>query len=907
MIKAIIELSKYILTFNILFYVLISYIILFVDEKKRFKFILFFQDISIFIGHITGSLVLLYTRRDIYYLLIPLLQMIALFAFIVLSNAIYQKSNRLIVNHTAMLMSIGFIMLLRLDFNKGLRQFGIVAVSMIISLIIPALFKKMNIIYQLKWGYIVTGIILLLVVIITGNITHGSKLAFSIGGFSFQPSEFVKILLVLFLAVYLAEDKSFKHVVVSAVLIGTEVIILVLSRDLGSALIFFTTYILMVFVITNKKIYVVGGLLGAILASVISYYIFPHVRVRVSSWLNPWLDIDNKGYQITQSLFGIGTGGWFGMGLDEGYPKSIPYVEKDFIFSAICEEYGVIFGICLIAICINLFIEIIHVGKKCEEEFYKYSAYGLGIIYVSQLFLTIGGNVKFIPLTGVTLPLISYGGSSVLASMILISIVQGLDVHHDFYMTEEYPEIINLPINVVSVCYSVFFVFISLYIAHFVQAESDQIINNSYNLKRQDIIAAKTIRGDILAKDGTVLATTKIEEGKEKRIYPFDNLYSHIVGYSINGKMGVESDANMSLVSSDISLENKIQDDLIDNKHKGNNVYTTIDPVLQKAAYDALGYYYGAIIITEPSTGKILALVSKPDFDPNEIGQIWDKLINDKDSSVLLNRVTQGMYPPGSTFKILTALEYLQENNGKYESYHFNCKGKLKKDNNVIHCFHNSNHGEVDFKKSFAKSCNSSFANIGLSLDADCFSKKLENLYFNKSIPANFHVKESSVKIGNYSQLHDIMQTAIGQGTTQITPFHLAMITSMIANNGEMVCPYVIDRIESADGKLLKQNSKKSLGVLISEEDAKIMQELMVSVVEEGTGHRLKNKDYKVAGKTGSAEYNSHSDSHAWFTGFTYDTQNPLQITIILEAAGSGGEYAVPMAGKIFDQYYNYK
>jgi peptidoglycan glycosyltransferase len=306
----------------------------------------------------------------------------------------------------------------------------------------------------------------------------------------------------------------------------------------------------------------------------------------------------------------------------------------------------------------------------------------------------------------------------------------------------------------------------------------------------------------------------------------------------------------------------------------------------------------------EPSTGKILAMVSKPDFDPNSIDEIWDSLINDDSSSVLLNRATQGMYPPGSTFKILTALEYIRENPDTYNNYSYSCNGRFTSGNDTINCYHGTNHGKVSFTLSFAKSCNSSFANIGLKLNRTEFLKTLNSLYFNTDLPVSFSTKQSTVSENIVYNDSDMIQAAIGQGTTSVTPLQMAVVTSMIANGGEMMTPYTVDRIENANGEVIKQYNPESLGKLISEDEAAALQNLMSAVVEEGTGTRLSGQSYSAAGKTGSAEYNSMSDSHAWFTGYTYDTDNPLQITVIMEGAGSGGEYAVPVARRILDTYY---
>lgn len=907
MLRAVIELSKYILVVNIILYTLISYIMLLRDDRERRGFVFVLQYVMILVNHITGSLVLLSSRKDFTYLFLPLFQVITVFAFLVLMRVIYPRANRLIQNHIAMLLSVSFVILTRLSVARSIRQFIIVAASLVIALIVPALMKYVKLMKKCDLIFAVVGILILGVVLISGSITNGSKLTVSIFGIAFQPSEFVKIIYVLFLASILSKAKHFGYIVLSAFLAAVHVLFLAASKDLGSALIYFIVYIILLFVSTRKARYLILGLAGGAAASCVSYFLFSHVRVRVSAWLNPWNDIDATGYQIAQSLFGIGTGGWFGMGIDAGTPGSIPYVEQDFIFSAICEEYGVIFGICLIAICVNLFLELIHVSYFCFDYFMRYATYGLGIVYIVQLFLTIGGNSKFIPLTGVTLPLVSYGGSSVLSSLIMFSVVQGFYINNDLVFDDNYDDRpisfrTNLHMNISAGVFLVLFAAIGCYLAHYVHFDSPQVINNSYNAKRQEIVAKETIRGDIISSDGKVLATTNT--ATNERNYPFGDVFSHAVGYASNGRMGVEQSANMYLVSSNISLNDKLQDDLADRKHMGNTVVTTFDTNLQKIAYDALGLYEGAIIVTEPSTGKVLAMVSKPDFDPNTIQDIWDSLLEDDTSSVLLNRAAQGVYPPGSTFKILTALEYIRENPIVYKDYQFQCNGKFTNNGDTINCYHGTSHGAVDFKLSFAKSCNASFANIGLLIDREKFEKTLDSLYFGKDLPVDFPTKKSSISEKIKENDSAMIQTVIGQGVSQITPLHVSMITAMIANNGEMMVPYTIERVETADGNLIKQYAPKSLGQLITQEEAAALQEIMSAVVEEGTGTRLRGQSYSAAGKTGSAEYNSASDSHAWFTGYTYNTDHPLQITVIMEGAGSGGEYAVPVARRVLDRYY---
>jgi peptidoglycan glycosyltransferase len=454
--------------------------------------------------------------------------------------------------------------------------------------------------------------------------------------------------------------------------------------------------------------------------------------------------------------------------------------------------------------------------------------------------------------------------------------------------------------------------FVALFIAMIVylgvltvKDNPEQMINNDYN-SRQQILASQNYRGTLYTGKGEVLAeTTLLSDGEEIRNYPFGDLFSHAAGYSTKGKTGAEALANYYLIHSNTSLSNKASNDAAGIKNPGDNVYTTLNLKIQETAADEMGIYKGAILVTEVATGKILAMISHPDFDPNEIADIWDELIEDKESSVLLNRVTQGLYPPGSTFKIVTALEYLQENKDNYENYHYNCNGFYKYGDSKISCYHQISHGRVDFVESFAKSCNCSFANIGMSLNREQFGNTLTKLLFNKTLPTTLPTAKSSVTVNEETTDDQMIQIVIGQGTDQITPIHLHMLTSAIAGKGILMEPYLLDRVENNEGRVIKTFSPKSAGRLIGEEEASILSMMMKEVVEEGTGTSLSGRAYSAAGKTGSAEYGEiKGESHAWFTGFAPAEDPKVCVTVILEGAGSGGDYAAPIARRIIDAYF---
>ena len=302
--------------------------------------------------------------------------------------------------------------------------------------------QKESIFRKFTWLYAGVGIIALATVAVAGTTSYGAKLSLSFAGISIQPSEFIKIIFVFFIASMLYQTQTTAQLFKTSCVSAVFVLILVASKDLGGALLFFFTYLVMIYVASGKWYYFAGGLGLMGLASVVGYKLFSHVQVRVSAWMDPVSVIDGSGYQVSQSLFAIGTGGWFGLGLGQGLPKKIPVVEKDFIFSAISEEMGAIVAICLIIICMSCFLLIFNISMQLKDAFYRLVALGLGTTYSLQVFLMIGGVTKFIPSTGVTLPLVSYGGSSLLATMILFGIIQAF-----YILREEEPKPQTAPLQ----------------------------------------------------------------------------------------------------------------------------------------------------------------------------------------------------------------------------------------------------------------------------------------------------------------------------------------------------------------------------------------------------------------------------------------------------------------------------
>ena len=428
MIHLITELSKYVMIILFAIYTWYSYVVLAVRNEERQKRMYKTQTTCMFLIHLDAFMVLFAVTKELKVLIFYGAQVLFVLFLFLIYRIVYKKAARLVINHMCMLMLIGFIILTRLNFDNAVRQFEIAVAAAVVSAFVPMLVRKLKFLRKFTWFYCAVGVVALGIVLVMGKMSGGAHLSFTVAGVTLQPSEFVKIIFVFFVAALLARSVQFVDVVKVSVAAAAHVLILVVQKDLGAALIFFITYVIVLYVASQNSLYLISALAAGTLAAVVAWRLFSHVQVRVLAWQDPWSTIDNEGYQVARSLFAIGTGGWFGMGLGEGMPNSIPVASSDFIFSAICEELGVIFAICLILVEISCFVLFVNIALKMKRRFYKLTALGLAVEYIFQVFLTIGGVTKFIPSTGVTLPLISYGGSSVMSTIILFCIIQGMYV-----------------------------------------------------------------------------------------------------------------------------------------------------------------------------------------------------------------------------------------------------------------------------------------------------------------------------------------------------------------------------------------------------------------------------------------------------------------------------------------------
>ena len=431
MINIICELSKYFVLIFMALYTIKCFSYFTAKDKKSRDKNLNKQIVYIFLIHFFCYMIMFLRLQQMRILIFYAAQIFVAILYILIFHSIYKDASRLITNNISFLLLVGYIMLTRIDFSLAVKQFAFATAGLIVTSFIPAILLKIKNLKNWSVFYGIAGLALLITVFIPrlGISRYGSRNWIQIGSFTMQPMEFVKILFIFFVAAGLVKAVTLKDIIVNAAIALAFMLVLVLERDLGAMVLFYICYVMMVYLATSRIIFFIGGVgLGAG-AIVLGYALFKdtlfsHVMVRVNAWMNPFQYQDSGGYQITQSLFAIGTGGFTGSGLTEGMPYLIPVDESDFIFSAICEELGVIFGLALILIFVSSFIAMTNIAMKCKKPFNKYVTFGIAVCYIFQVLLNIGGVTKFIPSTGVTLPLVSYGVSSVLSTLIMFSVVQ---------------------------------------------------------------------------------------------------------------------------------------------------------------------------------------------------------------------------------------------------------------------------------------------------------------------------------------------------------------------------------------------------------------------------------------------------------------------------------------------------
>ncbi len=832
------------------------------------------------------------------------------------------------------LSGIGICFVERLAPELAMGQVMWLFVGVACMVLVLVFARNLDKLANFKYTLMIIGFLLLLSPLIPGlgQEIYGSRIWLHVAGFSFQPGEIAKIVIVLFLAGYLAANREMLSVftwrigpfrlpdirVLLPLLLmwAVAMLIVVFEKDLGSALVFFFVFLVMLYVATGKKFFLVTGLLLIAVGGVGAYLAFGHVQVRVSTWLDPFADAQNTGYQLTQAIYSIADGDLFGQGIGRGLAGNIPVVESDFIFAAIAEEIGLLgaAGVLLLFLC--LAIRGLVTAARAKSDVSSFVAVGLTSVIVLQAFIIVGGVTRLIPLTGLTLPFISQGGSSLLASFIIIGFLlrcgdEGTGVGKEMATTTMSLHA-NSVLGRVSLgkrlthsmfIYSALFALLVANLTLIMVVQADYYQNmpgNNHTMAKE----ARTERGTISTYDGTVLAqSVEQPDGTYERVYPAGDLASHVVGYASDqyGTSGIEAAENDTLKGQqNFASWTDVLNSMAGIGSPGNDVQLTLNSTIQQAAQDALAGYSGACVVIDPDTGAVLAMASAPTYNAADVETLIQQAANNPDSgdSTLLNRAIQSLYPPGSTFKIVTLATALEDDVAKEDTV-YSSPGTMQIGNADVSNFNKNSYGNITLARATELSSNTVFGQLGVEMGPQKLVEGSEKFGFNKRLEFTLDTAMSLMPNPAEMKTWETAWAAAGEpvGTVdktnhpspagpQATVLEMAMVGCAIANDGTIMNPYLVEGIYNANGERSYTAQPNKFLQAVSKTTATRVKDVLKGVVTNGTGTAAAIPGVEVAGKTGTAEKQNGNDS--WFVGMAPADNPRAVVAIVLENADEG-------------------
>lgn len=869
------------------------------------------------------------------------------------------------------LSGIGITFVTRLAPSEANGQ--VVWLFLSVAAMIAALFFVRNLddLAHYKYTLGVIGVALLLLPMLVGTEIYGSKLWIIIGPFSFQPGELAKILIVLFLAFYLASNREalstsaihfgpfnlprFRMLLPLFIMWGISLLLVVFERDLGSALLFFIFFVIMLFVATGRVSYVIISLGLLAIGFVFCYHFFGHVQTRVDIWLSPWKDPSGNGYQIVQSLYSIADGGLTGTGIGKGMPTLIPVVESDFLFSAIAEEMGLLGSTAVLVLFMLFCVRGFATAARAKSDSSAFAAVGLTSVIGFQAFLIVGGVTKLLPLTGVTLPFMSQGGSSLLSSFIIVGLLlrAGDEGTGRESLLEAAPDLGSARVSPLSpsgahasdiirgsharggfeaqgtesgilgrvalgkritaliTVFTLLFAVLVGNLTYYMEIDASTIQNmptNNHTIAKSSHIQ----RGAIITSDGVTLAeSTKQDDGTYARSYPQGSLASHTVGYMSTqyGASGIELTMNGTLTGhSDYSSWKNALYSLAGIQTSGSTVVLTINSQIQAAAEKALEGYTGAIVVLNPTTGAVLAKASSPTYSNDQLSDI----ISAGTGSQLVDRTTQALYSPGSSFKVITLSAALDTGVATLDDV-CDAESTITIGNGTVSNYGDYDYGTPTLKEALALSSNTVFGRLGVQVGANKLVAYADAFGYGTSIGQDFSTKVSLMPLPSEMTDWETAWAACGQPVgqhaspagPQVTVMQNAVVAQTIANDGVAMNPYVVDHILSPEGTTTSTTSPKSLGQVVSSTTAEEVTQAMIGVVDHGTGTRARISGVTVAGKTGTAQV-ENGNINSFFIGFAPADNPTLVISVCIEGLGGDVEgYAAGVAGEVLASALN--
>ena len=819
-------------------------------------------------------------------------------------------------------IGIGFVT--RLAPNLAVNQVIWLFLSVAAMVLTLAASRKLDLLANYKYTLMLFGFVLLLspLLPVIGTENYGSRIWLSIGTLSFQPGELAKVVIVLAVGGYLAVNREMLSVftwrlgpfrlpdlrTLAPLIIMWVVALLIVAfeKDLGSALVFFFVFLVMLYVATGKKFYLIIGFLLMLLGIAGAYMLFDHVQTRVANWLDPFADPQDAGYQMVQGIYSIADGDLFGVGIGRGQADLIPFVESDYIFAAIAEECGLLGAAGVLLLYLSFAIRGYVTAARAKSDFSSLVSAGLTTTICLQAFIIVGGVTRVIPLTGITLPFISQGGSSLLSSFIAIGLLlrcgdEGTGVGHEMTSVTDALNVnsvlgrvslgkrLTAGIVILSVAFALLVANLTLIMV--VQAKDYQNMpGNNHTTAKQAAIK----RGSISTYDGTLLAqSVEAEDGTYVRDYPAGDLASQVVGYYSTkyGMSGIEASLNDTLTG-DQNYASWL--DVLNAQagitQPGNDVVLTLDSNIQQAAQQALEGYAGACVVMDPKSGAILGMASAPTYSAADFEQVLADAAADVSDTSLLNRATQSLYAPGSTFKTVT-LATAFENDVADEDTVYDSPGEMEIGGGEVTNFDENSLGDITLETATVYSANTAFAQLGVDMGAEMLVDGAKKFGFNTELGFELPLAKSIMADPKEMSEWETAWAAAGQPVGDeadtgpfATVLQMAMVSSGIANDGTIMKPYLVEGVYNANGKRSFSAVQTPFQKAVSKKTADRVTKVLEQVVESGTGVYAQVEGTTVAGKTGTAETGKPNDD-SWFIGFAPADDPEVAIALVLEEA----------------------
>ena len=833
------------------------------------------------------------------------------------------------------LSGIGIAFVTRIVPDLAVRQVMWLFAGIVVMILVLAFVRNLDKLANYKYTLMIAGILLLLspMLPIIGYESGGGQLWLQVGSFKFQPGELAKILIVFFIAAYLAANRemlsvftwkvgpvhlpSLPTLLPLIIMWALAFVVVVLEKDLGLALVLFSVFVIMLYVATGKKMYLVVSIALAAIAAVALYGMMGHVRTRVSIWLDPFAAAQGGGFQLVQSLFSLADGDLFGTGIGRGMgggpvdAGGIPVAESDFIFPVIAEETGLMgaAGVLLLYLCFA--IRGVVTAARAKSDVSSFTAVGLTSIIVLQAFIIVGGVTRLIPLTGITLPFVSQGGSSLIASFMIVGFLlrcgdEGTGVDSEIQRTGAIGVhgadsvlgrvALGKRLTGAMLMYSLLFAVLVAnltYIMIIKAPEYQNMPSNNHTIARE----AKMERGTISTEDGVVLArSVRQDDGTYKREYPAGTLAAHIVGYSSQkfGTAGIEAAYNDTLRGQqNFASFTDVVNSLAGIQTKGNDVTLSIDSRIQESAQAALEGQVGACVVMDPETGAVLGMASSPTFNAADYEALLSQSA-DSNSSELYNRATQALYAPGSTFKMVSLAAALQDGVAT-PTTEYDAPGEMEIGNAPVTNVKKRDYGRITLEQATWYSSNTVFGQVGVQIGADLLVQMAMNFGFNETIKFDLPLAMSLMPDPDEMTEWETAWAACGEPVgehespagPQATVLEMCMVGSAIANEGALMQPYLVDGVYNANGERSFSAAPVKLKQAIDKETAARVMTVLEGVVTEGTGTRAAIEGVKVAGKTGTSE-RGDGDTDSWFVGMAPAEDPKVVVAINLERAESG-------------------